>query len=419
MSKRTLGILVLLFVIAFYTFGTGFAFFFRFLYALLLLGSIGLTWAWLNLRGMELQLTRISSRGQVGEYLEGRIRVTNKNKLPKSWLEVVEFTDLPGYSTGRGVAMVGDQSRTWRTDTYLSKRGKFNVGQVEVTSQDPLGVFHLKRRFLDPVPFIVFPAVEPLPDLDLRFSHLPSDSRTIRPVHQITTDVSSIREYNPGDSFRRIHWPYTAKMNKLMVKEFDLGLSADAWVVVDMQRTSHWSQDDEVNNTEELSVTIAASLISRLADLSMPVGLAANGDNSYIFRPDTSPEHQGRLLEALAEVQATGTTSLERFLYDLRVQMSRFNTLTVITPSTRTEWIPALNSIRRQGVNVAVVLIDARDFGGTTNPEFLVDILFANDIATYIVKKDQALNEALSFPIDHPENYMGQMPQTSTQETTA
>ena len=178
MSKRTLGILILLFVITFYTFGTGFAFFFRFLYALLLFGTIGLTWAWLNLRGMELQLTRISSRGQVGEYLEGRIRISNKNKLPKSWLEVVEFTDLPGYSTGRGVAMVGDQSRTWRTDTYLSKRGIFNVGQVEITSQDPLGVFHLKRRFLDPVPFIVFPAVEPLPDLDLRFSHLPSASKT-------------------------------------------------------------------------------------------------------------------------------------------------------------------------------------------------------------------------------------------------
>jgi hypothetical protein len=93
--------------------------------------------------------------------------------------------------------------------------------------------------------------------------------------------------------------------------------------------------------------------------------------------------------------------------------------LTVITPSTRTEWIPALNSIRRQGVNVAVVLINQRDFGGTTNPEFLVDILFANDIATYTVKKDQVLNEALRFPVDHPANYLGQMPQPSAQETPA
>ena len=419
MSRRTLGILVLLFFITFYTFGTGFDFFFRFLYALLLLVSIGLGWAWLNLRGMELQLTRIARRGRAGEYVEGRIRVVNKNKLPKSWLEVVEFTDLPGYSTGRGVALVGDQSRTWRTETYLSKRGRFNVGQVEVTSQDPLGVFRLKRRFLDPVPFIVFPAVEPLPDVDIRFAHLPSDSRTTQPVNQITTDVSSVREYNPGDSFRRIHWPYTAKMNKLMVKEFDLGLSADAWVVVDMQRASHWAEDDEVNNTEELAVKIGASLVSRFVELSMPVGLAANGENSYVFRPDTSPEHQGRLLEALAEVRATGATSLERFLYDLRGQMSRFNTLTVVTPSTRTEWVPALNSIRRQGVNVGVVLIDPREFGGATNPEFLVDILFASDIATYVVKKDQALNEALRFPVDRPENYLGQVTQPVAQESTA
>ena len=419
MSKRTLGVLVLLGVVTFYTFGTGFAFFFRFLYVLLLLGVIGLAWAWLNLRGIELQLTRIASRGRVGDYVEGRIRIVNRNRLPKSWLEVTEYTDLPGYSTGRGVAMVGKQSRTWRTDTYLSKRGHFNVGQVEVTSQDPLGIFHLKRRFLDPVPFIVFPAVEPLPDMDIRFAHLPSDSRKTRRVSQITTDVSSVREYNPGDSFRRIHWPYTAKMNTLMVKEFDLGLSADAWVVVDMQRSSHWAGDDEVNNTEELSVTIAASLISRLVELSMPVGLAANGDGSYVFRPDTSPEHQGRLLEALAEVRATGTTSLERFLYDLRSQMSRFNTLTVITPSTRSEWIPALNNIRRQGVNVGVVLIDPRDFGGATNPEFLVDILFANDIATYTVRKGQSLNEALRFPVDRPENYLGQVPQPTARESTA
>ncbi len=90
-----------------------------------------------------------------------------------------------------------------------------------------------------------------------------------------------------------------------------------------------------------------------------------------------------------------------------------------MTPSTRTEWVAALNSIRRQGVNVAVVLIDPSDFGGTINPELLVDILFANDIATYTVKKDQVLNEALSSPVDHPENYLGQMPQTRAQETTA
>ena len=65
-----------------------------------------------------------------------------------------------------------------------------------------------------------------------------------------------------------------------------------------------------------------------------------------------------------------------------------------------------------------MVLVNPRDFGGATNPEFLVDILFANDIATYTVRKDQVLNEALRFPVDHQETYLGQMPQPSAQEST-
>ena len=135
----------------------------------------------------------------------------------------------------------------------------------------------------------------------------------------------------------------------------------------------------------------------------MPVGLAANGERNYVFRPDSSPEHQGRLMESLAEVRALGSTSLERFLYDLRAQLSRFNTLTIITPSIRSEWIPALSSMRRLGVSVGVVLIDAKDFSGATNVHFPVELLFANEIPTFMVRKGQALNEALSHTLDRAD----------------
>ena len=400
LTKRTAGVFVLFLVIGFYTIGTGFQFFYQFLYTLILMGVIGIGWALLNLRGLDVQLSRITSRGQVGEYLEGRVTIRNTNRLPKSWLEVTEFTDLPGNTPGRGIAMVKDQARTWRTDTYLSRRGLYHVGQVEVVGQDPLGIFRFRRIFGDPEPFIVFPATEPLPDMDLRLANLPSESRTSHSVSQITTDVSSVREYIHGDSFRRIHWPYTARMNTLMVKEFDLGQSAEAWVLLDMHRTSHPSPNDESDNTEELGVTIAASLISQLVESSMPVGLASNSDNTYVFRPDSSPEHQGRLFESLAQMRANGTMSLERYLYDMRGQLSRINTLTVITPSTRSEWVPALNDLRRKGVNVAVVLIDPQDFGGSREQRYLVDYLFDNDVATYVVKRGQSLNDALRIPLN-------------------
>ena len=398
MNRRTAGILILLAVVAFYSLGTGFTFFYRFFYALLLLLPLGLVWSWINLRGINVRLTRTATRGQVGGYLEGRVHIINRSRLPKSWLEVVEYSDLPDHATGRGVAMVKAQSRSWPVQTYLSRRGVYHTGQIEIISQDPFGLFRMKRRFLEPDTYIVLPATEPLPNLDHRLASLPSDSRTTRHWDQITTDVSSVRGYAHGDSYRRIHWPYTAKMNALMVKEFDIGISAEAWVLLDMNLTSHVG--DIPDNTEELAVTIAASLVNRLVERSLPVGLAANGDQDIILRPDSSPAHQGRLMEALANVRAEGHTSLERFLYDLRPQLSRFNTLTIITALARPDWVPALNSLRRQGVNLSVVLVDPESFGQFTGIQVPLQTCVSFDIPTYVVRHGEALNDALSSPVN-------------------
>ena len=398
MTKRTIGVLVLLAVVGFYAFATGFDFFFRLLYVILALLVIGFVWAWLSLRGLEVRLTRTSSRGQVGEYLEGRIRVTNRLRFPKSWLEVVELSDLPGHAPGRGLALVRDQSRTWKVETYLARRGIYHTGQIEVVSQDPFGLFRMRRHFLQPQTFIVFPATQPLPDLDPRFASLPSDSRVTRRTDHITTDTASVRPYSEGDSFRRIHWPYTARMNSLMVKEYDIGISAEAWVLLDMQGSVHLG--DGVDNTEEMGVTVAASIIRRLLELSIPVGLAADGDQTYILGPDSSAGQLSRLLEALARVRALGRTPLESFIYDTQPHLGRFNTLTIITPSSRMEWVPAVTTLRRRGVNVGVVFIDTESFGGPGDGQFSLNALFMNNIPTYQVKRGQSLNEALRLSVN-------------------
>ena len=398
LTKRKVGIIALLVVVTFYTLGTGFQFFYQFLYTILILLGIGYGWAWLNLRGLEIRLTRLSTRGQVGDYLDGQLQVINRNRLPKSWLEVTEVSDLPGYAAGRGIGLVKDQRRTWRIETYLSKRGIYLTGQVEVISQDPFGFFRLTRRFLAPQSYVVYPAITPLPNLDTRVANLPSDNRYTRRATHITPDSSSIREYTHGDSFRSIHWPSTARMNRLMVKEFDIGISAEAWVLLDMYRGSHLGED-EVDNTEELAVTVAASLIARISELSIAVGLAANAEASYVFRPDTSPSQLGRLMEALAAMRAHGEISLERFIYDLRPRLSRFNTLTIITPSQHTEWIPALRRLRRQGVNVSVVYIDPEGFGARPELQSPQEFLHLSEIPTYAVKKGESLNEALRTPV--------------------
>ena len=400
MNKRFIGMVVLLLVVGFYALGTGFDFFFRFLYVLLLVSGIGFVWAWLNLRGIDLRVTRDANRGQVGGYLAGQVSIVNHTRMPKSWLEVAEATGPSADSSGRGIALVREQVRSWRISTYLAKRGVYRSGIVKLVSQDPFGLFRLRRDFIDPHPYIVFPAVEALPDLDARFAGLPSDSRATKHWEQITTDVSSIRSYVEGDSMRRIHWPYTARMNELMVKEFDMGLSAEAWVLLDMHHLSHYGiEQDDVNNTEELAVTVAASIVSRLMDQSMPVGLAVNGDREHIFRPDSSPEQRGRLMEALSEVRAYGQITLQEFIYGVRSHLNQFNALTLVTASVEPQWIASLTHLRRQGVEVSVVLVDRSSFGSPTNMSVPLEALSANLIPVYMVRQGDNLNDALLAPV--------------------
>jgi uncharacterized protein (DUF58 family) len=400
MNRRFIGMVVLLLVVGFYALGTGFDFFFRFLYVLLLVTGIGFLWAWLNLRGIDLKVTRDANRGQVGGYLAGQVSIVNHTRMPKSWLEVAEATGPSADASGRGLALVREQVRSWRIRTYLAKRGVYRSGIVKLVSQDPFGLFRLRRDFVDPNPYIVFPAVEALPDLDARFAGLPSDSRATKHWEQITTDVSSIRPYVEGDSMRRIHWPYTARMNELMVKEFDMGLSAEAWVLLDMHHLSHYGIElDDVNNTEELAVTVAASIVNRLMDQSMPVGLAANGDQEHIFRPDSSPEQRGRLMETLSGVRALGQVTLQEFIYGVRSHLNQFNALTVVTASVETQWVASLTHLRRQGIEVSVVLVDRSSFGSPTNMSVPIEALSANLIPVYMVRQGDNLNDALLAPV--------------------
>ena len=297
---------------------------------------------------------------------------------------------------------------------------------MRVVSQDPFGLFRMARDFSDPHTYIVYPAVEPLPNLDARFAGLPADSRLTRYFDQVTTDVSSLRAWRPGDAYRRIHWPYTARMNSPMVKEFDVGLAAQFWLLLDLHRPSHyyggdggrrgsrngnWDQAREgsrsetnaraeyrAENTEELAVTLAASMAQRLMDLSLPVGMAVNGDNGRLLRPDNGPDHLSRIMETLAAAQAADAAPLPEFLYSMRPHLNHFHSVTVVTASTDPSWLPALLDLKRGNVAISVALVAPESFGGRRPTGPLVEAAAAELIPVYVAGRDGRLDDALSRP---------------------
>jgi len=396
-QRRTLTILLGLLVFsAFWAGASGFWLVFRLTYVLAMLIPAAYVAAWANVRALEATVQRRTERAQVGQEAQEVIEVRNRGFWPKVWLEVDDPSGMPGHLAKRVVVIPPRRSRSWLVDTPLVRRGLYEWGPLQVTGTDPFGIFRLTRTFGEAQQILVYPPVYDIPHFQAPPANLPGEGRFRRRTHYVTPNASGIREYQPGDSLGRIHWPSTARTGELMVKTFELDPASDVWVVLDLERRVHAGSGDE--STEEYAVRVAASVARHYLIANRSVGLLSFGRDLDIVEAERGPQQLTRILESLALAQAAGDVPLGNLLLEEQRRFGRHTTLVIVTPATDDHWLPAALSLAQRGVRMAVVLIDPSTFGDSRSPLMLYGELTASDIMTYVVSQGDDLTLALSAP---------------------
>lgn len=363
--------------------------------ALLMLGSFA--WAQLNVSGIEVRRRHRASRVQVGDTFAEQAILESKPGLtqwwPRLWLEIHDRSSLPGHHLDRVVSIGPLGRRVWELRSTLVQRGRFELGPMWITSGDPFGLFRASRNVDEGQHVIVYPRVVPLP----RFGRVPGElpGGAVQGIRApfTTPNVSTIRDYRPGDAFNRIHWPSTARQDRLMVREFELDPSADIWLVLDLHRDVQSGAGPD--STEEYAVTATASLASHFLEQGRSVGLVSQ---SVTLPADRGPRQRERILEVLALVHATSHLPLGTLLTAETSRFARSSTLVVITASTHEEWVGFCQALAGRGVHSTAVLVEAATFGPAASPVLLVSSLAAAHIPTYLVKKGDDLGVALYLP---------------------
>ncbi|MGQ0824056.1 MAG: DUF58 domain-containing protein [Actinomycetota bacterium] len=120
------------------------------------------------------------------------------------------------------------------------RRGRFELGPLHATLADAFGLASRTRRVLGTEEVIVYPRVfdiAPLPesggddhDRDLRRAHGRLD-----PGGEFLT----LRDYEPGDDLRRVHWRSTARRDRLMVRQNEARRRAPVLVMLDVRPAAH------------------------------------------------------------------------------------------------------------------------------------------------------------------------------------
>ncbi|SBS73094.1 DUF58 domain-containing protein [uncultured Microbacterium sp.] len=166
---------------------------------------------------VELDLTR--SHVVVGERAVGALTLTNSTSRGILPSQVV----LP-VGSGRGLFQVPRLAPGAAHEELFaiptSARGVLAVGPVSVLRGDPLGLFERTHDRRQAVDLYVHPRTTSLEGLSL--GHL-RDLEGLPSQHLARDDVSfhALREYQPGDDLRHVHWKSTARVGSVMVRQYE------------------------------------------------------------------------------------------------------------------------------------------------------------------------------------------------------
>jgi uncharacterized protein (DUF58 family) len=375
-------------------------------------------WAWLNIRWTKVTRQTRSRRSQVGKYAEENLIVQNTGPLPKLWLEIRDHSELPGHRVSRVISSLrAHQQRSWAVKTTCYRRGRFRLGPVTLYSGDPFGLFLLNREIQLTSHIVVYPPTFDLPGFSPPIGQISGGDALRRRTHYVTTNVAGVRDYVPGDSFNRIHWPSTARTDRLIVKEFELDPMADIWLFLDLERRVHvgsvaesasdWALPPLLRvlregaghveldrSTEEYTVAITASLAKHFLDRNRSVGMVTYTRKSQreFAQTDRGERQLARLLAMLAVARAEGSIPLSQVLAAETVLFTRDTTVIAITSSTDTDWVVGLRHLATRGIRPVAILIDPVSFLEDASTD-------RYELATRQVQADLAASQIPCYPV--------------------
>lgn len=184
---------------------------------------------------------RVPDHAVAGEWFSVDLLLDNRKRWLSSWMLIVQdslrhattqlqatviFTRLPPHSTQTGTYTV-----------CLQQRGRYRIGPLVVASRYPLGLMERAVILEEESELIVYPRIGQLTDLArqslARSQDAAPQSRARR--GSFDDEFYRLREYQSGDSPRAVHWRTSARLNRLMIRQYhqdrddSLLLLLDAW----------------------------------------------------------------------------------------------------------------------------------------------------------------------------------------------
>lgn len=340
--------------------------------ALLATAIVGIAWPYWLVSRLEVRRSG-PSRAEEGETIVFAVEVENRGWLPRFMVELVDrlpfgsphagagadhVLGIVAYAPARGVSH-------FSMSMQCEKRGFYRLGPVNLQSSFPLGLAEARVRTNGGVQTLtIYPDVFSIISLPLQGA--PSQIHRggyLLPKGSGSAEFSGLREYRRGDHPRYIHWPTTAKLNELMVKEFEPLASACLYVMLDLESAANIGAGRQ--STAEYAIRIGASIAQFCCRNNIRIRMHGQGARMLNIAAGSGELHYQRLLDELAVVDVDGKLPYGLLLQHMALNCANGETVVVGISARERDVEPimeGLAAIRARGAHLFAVVFDRGSF---------------------------------------------------------
>jgi uncharacterized protein (DUF58 family) len=352
--------------------------------ALGLLFAVAAGWLWVRLARGPMRLRR-ELAGE--ERLEGddvvvRLKLEHEAQVPPASLVLVERI------SGLGERRTPLEARRGRYTLENLRRGRYAFVEVRAVLEDAFGLQRAEVELAAPTTLLVYPRLVELERLFSEGGTYGQDGRRLLLRRPSGFDLHSVREYEQGESLRKVHWRSTAKRGELMVKELEDAPRDEVAVLLDGESGVDADRFD-------MQVRAAGSLLLAQVRRGRRAALVVNGAQRTTQRVHSYETDWRPAYDLLAAAEPDGRTPAAALLGDEGSTAARARELTVVTARITAQLVERLLHRSLSQRRAALVFVDGGD--PVRRPELLR--LQAAGVPLALLRPGDDLRQKLGGPI--------------------
>jgi uncharacterized protein (DUF58 family) len=270
-------------------------------------------WGWLSFQDFDVRVRRTVHPARVPAGMEARVELTVRNAGARTSPPISASDPFDGGKKWARFAVAPLAPGEIRVASYrlpTGRRGIYRLGPLELEVTDPFGMARIIRSTTPDASLTVHPRIEPLANRAI-FARRDQESRLPQPVlGQGGNEFYGLRQYMTGDDLRHVHWPSTARVDDLIIRQPENVWRGRFLLAVDLRSRVH----DRESVERVLSAIASLATAAIAAGVQVRVVSTAGFDSGYVSSTAKGPS----ILDALAAASPHPGGSLPECLRMLR-----------------------------------------------------------------------------------------------------